>query len=323
MSPDQGSPNRDSSDFRWCGHLERWRHVFGFIPGLPRQPSKGPPELRELRAVLLQEVTTKGGPGTAAHSWGKLTAMDRAEDLFFVIGMVERGALQLLEPLPGDISRSMLQGATQRLQQAVHMLIGARDQALQGHLDWHRQAFWQEIEQLVSAANVLVERRGDAFCEDGLPEVVHPADALGLARGGEEAMARTCTESSTALLLCDATEDFKRIVPSLEGEQRRQSQIGGQIAVHDGTQTEDPQAEARRAAGGECEPSGRLHRAAGGEREPSGTATRQRSRSQSKTCTKTAWSLPGGNLLIPWQMVRAAGDRKPSKPDARQLGTRP
>ena len=94
-----------------------------------------------------------------------------------------------------------------------------RDQALQGHLEWHRQAFWEEIEQLVSPANVLVERRGDAFCEDGLPEVVHPADALGLARGGEEAMARTRTENSTALLLCDATEDFKRIVPSLEGEQ--------------------------------------------------------------------------------------------------------
>ena len=57
--------------------------------------------------------------------------MDRAEDLLFVISMVERGALQLLGPLPGDVSLSMLQGATQRLQHAIHMLIGARDQALQ------------------------------------------------------------------------------------------------------------------------------------------------------------------------------------------------
>ena len=121
---------------------------------------------------------------TAANSGGSLTAMDRAEDLFFVIGMVERGALQLLEPLPGDVSLSMLQGATQRLPHAVHMLIGARDQALQGHLQWHRPAFWEEIEQLVTPANSLVERRGDAFCEDGLPEVVHPADTIGLSVGG-------------------------------------------------------------------------------------------------------------------------------------------
>ncbi|CAE7572889.1 unnamed protein product [Symbiodinium microadriaticum] len=180
---------------------------------------------------------------TAANSGGSLTAMDRAEDLFFVIGMVERGALQLLEPLPGDVSLSMLQGATQRLPHAVHMLIGARDQALQGHLQWHRPAFWEEIEQLVTPANSLVERRGDAFCEDGLPEVVHPADTIGLS-------------------------DFKRIVPSLEGEQLtaafqllhaleqwRQSQFGGQIAVHDGTQTEEMGLEtaATSTQGGEAE----------------------------------------------------------------------
>ena len=123
---------------------------------------------------------------TAANSRGGLTAMDRAEDLFFVIGMVERGALQLLEPLPGDVSLSMLQGATQRLQHAIHMPIGARDQALQGHLQWHRPAFWEETEQLVTPANSLVERRGDAFCEDGLPEMVHPADAIGLSMGGKK-----------------------------------------------------------------------------------------------------------------------------------------
>ena len=162
----------------------------------------------------------------------------------------------------------MLQGATQRLQHAVHMLIGARDQALQGHLQWHRPAFWEEIEQLVTPANSLVERRGDAFCEDGLPEVVHPADTIGLSVGGEEAVARTRTESSTALLLSDAAEDFKRIVPSLEGEQLtaafqllhaleqwRQSQFGGQIAVHDGTQTEEMglEAAATSTEGGEAE----------------------------------------------------------------------
>ncbi|CAE7307273.1 unnamed protein product, partial [Symbiodinium microadriaticum] len=31
------------------------------------------------------------------------------------------------------------------------------DQALQGHLQWHRPAFWEEIEQLVTPANSLVE----------------------------------------------------------------------------------------------------------------------------------------------------------------------
>ncbi|OLP75616.1 hypothetical protein AK812_SmicGene44558 [Symbiodinium microadriaticum] len=162
--------------------------------------------------------------------------MDRAEDLLFVISMVERGALQLLGPLPGTRPYR------------------------------HRQAFWEEIEQLVTPANTLVERRGDAFCEDGLPEVVHPADAIGLSLGGAEAIARTRTESSTALLLCDAAEDFKRILPSLEGEQLtaafhllhaleqwRQSQFGGQIAVHDGTQTEEMGQDAAPAAMGGTE----------------------------------------------------------------------
>ena len=150
--------------------------------------------------------------------------MERAEDFFFLLAMVERGALQLLEPLPGDVQLSSLQGATQRLQHVVHMLNTARDHAMRGSLHWHRAAFWQEILQLVTPANELIERRGDAFLNDD-ETMVHPSDCIGLSHGGEEAPARTRCESSAALLLCDAAEDFRRVMSTLVREQL-------QLAMH-------------------------------------------------------------------------------------------
>ena len=71
-------------------------------PAPPATTTSSTPERRSRKRPL----GTLGDPNavaevilycrTAANSGGSLTAMDRAEDLFFVIGMVERGAYSFL-----------------------------------------------------------------------------------------------------------------------------------------------------------------------------------------------------------------------------------
>ena len=65
---------------------------------------------------------------------------------------------------------------------------------------------------------------GDAFLNDD-ETMVHRSDCIGLSHGGVEAPARTRCESSAALLLCDAAEDFRRVMPTLVREQL-------QLAMH-------------------------------------------------------------------------------------------
>ena len=106
---------------------------------------------------------------------------------------------------------------------------------------------------LVQPGAILADKREEAFMTDdeGEDPTVHPADALALSEGAQEAAARTRQESSAALLLHDAAQDFRAVIPTLTGEALQlavhlydaldywqQSQFGGAIAVHNGTQTE-------------------------------------------------------------------------------------
>ena len=175
-----------------------------------------------------------------------------AEDLFFLIAELEAGALQLHEPLPGDIDIRTVQNAARRVQHTIHLLCSARDQSLAGGDKWNRPQFWREIAELVEPAALIIDRRGDAFADDDGVDLAHPADVAALAREVPEAPARTGQTSSAALLLRDAADDFRCIVPSMVGEQQIlavqllqavdywfQAQFGGALAVHDGTQTDD------------------------------------------------------------------------------------
>ena len=100
---------------------------------------------------------------------------------------------------------------------------------------------------------MLADKREEAFMtdEEGVDPIAHPADTVALAAGAQEATARTRQESSAALLLHDAAQDFRAVIPTLEGEALQlavhlydaldywqQSQFGGAIAVHNGTQTD-------------------------------------------------------------------------------------
>ena len=111
---------------------------------------------------------------------------------------------------------------------------------------------------------MLADKREEAFMTDdeGEDPTVHPADTVALAAGAQEATARTRQESSAALLLHDTAQDFRAVIPTLEGEALQlavhlydaldywqQSQFGGAIAVHNGTQTDQ-----------EGEGTGELHR---------------------------------------------------------------
>ncbi|CAE7340697.1 unnamed protein product [Symbiodinium microadriaticum] len=175
-----------------------------------------------------------------------------AEDLFFLMAELEAGALQLHEPLPGDIDIRTVQDAARRVQHTIHLLCSARDQSLAGGDKWNRPQFWREIAELVEPAVLIIDRRGDAFADDDGADLAHPADVAVLAREVPEAPARTGQTSSAALLLRDAADDFRCIVPSMVGEQQTlavqllqavdywfQAQFGGALAVHDGTQTDD------------------------------------------------------------------------------------
>ena len=114
---------------------------------------------------------------------------------------------------------------------------------------------------LVQPGAILADKREEAFMTDdeGEDPTVHPADALALSEGAQEAAARTRQESSAALLLHDAAQDFRAVIPTLTGEALQlavhlydaldywqQSQFGGAIAVHNGTQTESQNEQAER-----------------------------------------------------------------------------
>ncbi|CAE7494902.1 unnamed protein product, partial [Symbiodinium microadriaticum] len=136
---------------------------------------------------------------------------------------------------------------------------------------WNRPQFWREIAELIAPAATIADRRGDAFAEDEGEDLAHPADVAALAREVPEAPARTGQTSSAALLLRDAADDFRSIVPSMVGEQQIlavqllqavdywfQAQFGGALAVHDGTQTDnmgETNLEASRGPGNEAQPA--------------------------------------------------------------------
>ena len=160
-----------------------------------------------------------------ATSPAALSPMERAEDLFFVIAMVERGVLQLMEPQPGDIQLSALQRGTQQLQHVVHVLINARDLSLRGNLQWHRADFWQNIMNLVTPPSVLIDRGGTPAARTRPTTWCTQLTALDFQNGGEEAPARTRCVSSAALLLCDAADDIRRIIPTLTGTNCRSLQV--------------------------------------------------------------------------------------------------
>ena len=143
-----------------------------------------------------------------------------AEDLFFLIAQLEAGALQLHEPLPGDIDIRSVQNAARQVQHTIHLLCSARDQSLAGGNRWNCPQFWRQIAELIEPAAIIVDRRGDAFADDGGEDLAHPADVAALAREVPEAPARTGQTSSAALLLRDAADDFRSVVPSMVGEQQ-------------------------------------------------------------------------------------------------------
>ncbi|CAE7455624.1 unnamed protein product, partial [Symbiodinium microadriaticum] len=100
---------------------------------------------------------------------------------------------------------------------------------------WNRPPFWHEIAELVEPGARIVDRRKNAFADDEGEDLAHPADVMALAQDTPEARARTGQGSSAALLLRDAADDFRCV------DCWFQSQFGGALAVHDGTQTDEPE----------------------------------------------------------------------------------
>ncbi|CAE7786886.1 unnamed protein product [Symbiodinium sp. CCMP2592] len=139
--------------------------------------------------------------------------------------MVETGAVQLHQPMPIGITHHRIQHAARQLQRAGDLLRSARDSAFNGNLAWNTARYWEELHELLQEGATFLEIRGESFLSTrpdatGSEEpLAHPADAIALRWGAQEAPARTSTTAGAATLLREAATEFRTIIPTLVGEQ--------------------------------------------------------------------------------------------------------
>ena len=166
-----------------------------------------------------------------------LTAEERAQDMAFLIRVLEMGESQLMEPTPPDVGDEAVQEAKRSLLRAQHIAAQLRDRALRGEPWWDLPMdLWEQLRRHTAPAAYIIERRGEAFQNEEEPAKqarkadsepargsndpapsAHPADVLTLAAGGEEAEARTSTTTTAFLLLLEAVQALRDLTPCLGG----------------------------------------------------------------------------------------------------------
>ena len=205
-------------------------------------PTGGPPETckkSRKRALTEPNVLVEALSLTSRFSFSggaSLTSEERAWDMAFLIRVLEMGESQLLEPMPAAVGEDDVQQALRGLQSAREIAAELRDRALRGEPWWDLPIdLWEQLRRNTAPAAYLLERRGEAFADD--PEACHrgvrqrlqeaprgstdPAPHQPLENtttadsGGHSAMAPTPTTATAFLLLHEAAQAFRGLVPQL------------------------------------------------------------------------------------------------------------
>ncbi|OLP98312.1 Cryptochrome-2 [Symbiodinium microadriaticum] len=185
-----------------------------------------------------------------------------------------------------------IQEAVRRLQHCQHLLGSARDQSMRGNTAWNTPRFLGEILDLVQPGAILADKREEAFMTDdeGEDPTVHPADALALAEGAQEAAARTRQESSAALLLHDAAQDFRAVIGGGAAASRAPLRCAGLLAT---VPIRRGDRRAQRHPNSENEQAGDLHRPLRQQAERQGEAEEAEGkppqRGETDTTTTCKW----------------------------------
>ena len=216
----------------------------------------------------------------------------------FLIRVLEMGESQLLEPMPAAVGEHDVQQAQRGLQRAREIAAELRDRALRGEPWWDLPIdLWEQLRRNTAPAAYLLERRGEAFADeppahgrtvrqklqDEARGSTDPApaplqNAAESAGGGGNALVPTPSSTTAFLLLHEAAQAFRGLIPQLGDshatiatqllhavDQAWYTVSGGAPAIQDLTvtvETEDSQ-ETVPALQCEQEPGGRRRRAVG------------------------------------------------------------
>ena len=164
-----------------------------------------------------------------------LTSEERAWDMAFLIRVLEMGESQLLEPMPAAVGEHDVQQAQRGLQRAREVAAELRDRALRGEPWWDLPIdLWEQLRHNTAPAAYLLERRGEAFADEPpahgravKPRVQDEArgstdpapaplqNAAEGSDGGNNAVVPTPSSTTAFLLLHEAAQAFRGLIPQL------------------------------------------------------------------------------------------------------------
>ncbi|CAE7528458.1 unnamed protein product, partial [Symbiodinium microadriaticum] len=191
------------------------------------------------RALTEPNVLVEALSLTARFSFSggaSLTSEERAWDMAFLLRVLEMGESQLLEPMPAAVGEHDVQQAQRGLRRAREIAAELRDRAMRGEPWWDLPIdLWEQLRRNTAPAAYLLERRGEAFADEP-PTCSHavrprlqdaargsadPAPwelsetTTAATRGEENAMVAAPATATAFLLLHEAAQAFRILIPQL------------------------------------------------------------------------------------------------------------